>query len=121
MAIVKVSTGTKGRGNLNKYTQASGANAAQTCSTDGGQVEKLLYVLTSYSATPTQTGVTITVNSNTDAAYDTLLNTASANVRYNLYNPTDDIIIRKGDALDVTAPAGGAGITSAISIYTEAL
>jgi len=121
MAIVKVSNGMKGRGNLNTYTQASAANTAQTCSTDGGQVEKLLWVAVKYSAAPTQTGVTITLNSATASNYDTLLVTGTANVQSTVYLADPNIILRKGDTLDVVAPAAGGVITSAVSIFTEAL
>jgi len=121
MAIVKTSDGMKNGGNINCYTQASAADTAQTCSTDGGQVERLLYITVKYSAAPTQTGVTITLNSGTDAAYDTLLVTGTANAQNTAYLPDPKIVLRKGDTLDVVAPAAGGVITSAVSIFTEAL
>jgi len=121
MAITKASNGIEGRGNLNTYTQASAADTAATTSTDGGQVEKLLFVTVKYSAAPTQTGVTVTINSVTGAAYDTVLSTGSANVQANSYIPAGEVILYPGDTVDVVAPAAGGVITSAAAIYTEAL
>jgi len=121
MAITKTSNGIDGRGNLTVYTQENAGGDAQTCSTAGGQVEKLLFVIAMYEDAPTQTGVLVTFNSATGAAYDTVLSTGSANVQANSYIPASEIIIQPGDTIDVLAPAPGGVIGSAVSIYTEAL
>ena len=95
----------------------SAANTAQTVSTPGGRHMQIAYATVKYSAAPTQTGATVTINSGIAADYDTLLTTGSANVQSTLYMPDGDLILCEDDVLDVVAPAGGAGITSAVAIY----
>ena len=107
---------------LYTFVATSAANTAQTVSTDVQDIYNLLHVEVAYSAAPTQTGVTVTLNALAGAGYDTLLATGSANAQYTSYQPTNGAyLIVKGDAIDVLAPAGGVGITSAVSIYLEAI
>ncbi len=107
------------KGNKKRTVGTSGANQSQTVSTPTGAVRRLLQVLVAYSNTPTHSGVTVTLNSGAGSAYDTVLYTGSANARYTAYIPDGEVIIFEDDTIDVTAPAGGAGITSSVSIYTE--
>jgi len=107
------------RGNKQRTVGTSAANTAQTVSTPTGAVRRLLQVLVAYSNTPTHSGVTVTLNSGAGAAYNTVLSTGSANARYTVYVPNGEVILLEDDTVDVTAPAGGSGITSSVSIYTE--
>jgi len=107
------------RGNKQRTVGTSAVNTAQTVSTPTGAVRRLLQVLVAYSNTPTHSGVTVTLNSGAGSAYDTVLHTGSANARYTAYVPSGEVILLADDVVDVTAPAGGSGITSSVSIYTE--
>lgn len=104
-------------GSLVIFSQTSAANTLQTCSTDALQAYRILHAICNYSAAPTQAGVTSTLNSGVGAAFDAVLNTGSANAQVTLYQPTRELTLAKTDALDVAAPAGGAGITSSVAIY----
>ena len=106
---------------LESHSDASAGNTALTLSTLSGQLRRLLFVTVKYSAAPTQTGVTVTLNSGAGAAYDTLLATGSANAQNTVYIPDEEILLMGDDVIDVLAPAGGVGITAAIAIYTEPL
>ena len=106
---------------LTRTTGTSGANAAQTVTSPLGQRRRLFFVTVKYSATPTQTGTTVTLNSGEAAVYDTLLATGSSNTQDTVYIPDEEIVIDTDDVIDVLAPAGGGVITSAIAIYTEVL
>lgn len=76
----------------------SAANAAQTVSTPAPNTGKA------------QRGV----------AYDCrLFQQATANSQFTFFQPTVELLLESDDILDVTAPAGGVGITSAIAIYLE--
>jgi len=107
-------------GTLVIFSQTSAANTAQTCSTDALQAYRLLFTTCNYSAAPTQAGVTATFNAALGAAFDTVLNTGTANAQATVYQPTLPITLRATDAIDVAAPAGGAGITSSVMIYSLA-
>ena len=102
------------------FSQVSGANAVQTCSTDGIRVYRLVMILVAYSAAPTQTGVTVTLNAALGAGYDTLLQTGTANAQYTFYLPAGEVYLKPGDAIDVLCPAAGGAITSAATIYVVA-
>lgn len=78
---------------------------------------RIFFVTCKYSAAPTQTGVTIDLDSGVDAAYDTLLATGVANAQNTVYFPDGDLKIADDDGVNVTAPAGGVGITASIAIY----
>lgn len=95
------------------------ANTAFTLSTPLGAKRRLIQSLVHYSAAPTQAGATTILNSGGGANYDTTLNTGSANAQSTVYLPAADLYALETDAVDVTAPAGGAGIIAYISIYTE--
>lgn len=104
---------------IDRHSDASTANAPLTVTVQGQAGRRLVQVLVKYSAAPTQAGVTTEMDSGAGAAYDTTLNTGAANAQSTVYNPGGTIIIGSDDAIRVTAPAGGAGITSQISVYTE--
>ena len=108
-------------GYVERLTQTSTANTAQTLSAGPGMGRKLLFVTVQWSASVTQT-TTITLNSGVGAAFDTLLPSLVVTAgQSGFYLPSGNIIILDDDAIDVAAPAGGAGVTSAIAIYVEAL
>ncbi len=101
-----------------RISAESAANTAQTVSTTTGPIRRLLMVTVKYSSAVTQ-NVTITLNAGAGASWDTLLQTiALAAATDGTWTPNDDIYILKDDVIDVLAPAGGGGITSAVSIYT---
>jgi hypothetical protein len=106
---------------VSRHTDASTANAAVTLTTPTGRPVRLLGVFVKYSAAPTQTGVTVEIDSGAGAAYDTTISTGSANVQNNQYIPTQELIISATDAIRVTAPAAGGAVTGQISVYTEAI
>ena len=105
--------------NYVQFAGTSAANTAQTVSTGTGTRYKVRWITVAYSAAPTQTGVTIALDSSQGAAYDTDLYTGSANVRYTFWQPDDDFPILGTDQIDVTAPAAGGAITSSIVIMCE--
>lgn len=105
---------------IKKFSGASAADTAKTVSTTTGRW-RILFVTVKYSAAPTQTGITVTLNSGIGAAYDTLLYTGTANAQNSVYYPAGELIIEPDDAIDVVAPAAGGVITSAIAIYAERL
>lgn len=96
----------------------SAANSSQTVSAGGfGRPFRVLSVEIAYSGPATQGGVTVTRNAELGAAFDTLLDTLAANSQYSVYIPTEPLVLRPGDTLDVAAPAGGGGVTSHIAVY----
>ena len=114
-------TAKKMRQNVERHVETGAANTALTSSLAPGFPFRVLLVTVAYSAAPTQAGVTAALNSGAAADYDSTLNTGSANARYTNYLPDGNLILGEDDALDVTAPAGGAGITAAIAIYIQRL
>lgn len=107
-------------GRCRRYVETSGANTSLTMSVNPGVPFRVLDTLTSYSATPTQAGVTHNLDSGAGAGYDGTLNTGSANTRYTAYQPTR-LTLAGDDVFTITAPAGGGVITSSISCYVELL
>ena len=113
-----------------KYTSlkrlASGkgeANTAYSLSTTKGKKLLIDEIVVSYSAAPTQTGVTVALDSGLGADYDATLLTGSANAQYTIY-PVDlktPFILLEDDSLVVTAPAGGGVLTATISIIGREL
>lgn len=105
-----------------RTTGTSTANAAQTVSTPPVGVQsrrRLLFVTVVYSAAVTL-NVTVTLNSGAGAAFDTLLQTIALSANTDgLFIPDGDVDIQSDDVIDVLAPAGGAGVTSAVAIYWE--
>ena len=107
-------------GSLWRFVETGTANTALTASVPAmGGPFRVLLVTVAYSAAPTQAGVTTTLNSGAGAGYDATLNTGSANALYTTYEPTTDLIVGSDDAVDVTAPAGGAGITASVAVYLQ--
>lgn len=107
-------------GLLDRDVGTSGANAAQTVSTPLGGGRRLAYVTVKYSSAVTE-DVTVTLNSGAGSAYDTLLATMElANNQHGVFIPDEMVDILPDDTIDVVAPAGGAGITSAVTIYMVA-
>lgn len=97
----------------------SGANAAQTVSSSTRGRRVLELVTVAYSAN-VGLDVTVTLSAGAGAAYDVVLSKPTiAAGRYAVYLPEKRIPLADGDAIDVLAPAGGAGITSGVQIYTE--
>lgn len=99
----------------------SGANATQTVSPATGKLRRVLWVIVRYSAAPTHAGVTVTLNSGQGAAFDTFISAGSANAQHSSYVPVGGLILGPNDTIDVTAPAGGAAITSSVHIKEEVL
>lgn len=111
-----------GDGSLHRYTETGVANTTLTSTTAAiGAPFRLLLVTVAYSAAATQAGVTTTLNSGVSSAYDTLINTGTANARYTAYQPIMDLPVGNSDAITVVAPAGGAGVIASITIYLEKL
>lgn len=104
---------------IKRYNGVSAANTAKSVSSDVGKRLLVQQVTVAYSAAPTQTGVTIVLDSGLGAAYDVTLETGSANARYHVYRPVNPIILNEDDVITVTAPAGGGVITSTIAILTS--
>lgn len=97
------------------------ANQADTLTSTAvpkGGSQRLLRVTCNYSAAPTQAGVTIEIDG--DNGIDSLLFTFPANTQKNFFEPEHgDAWLFPGDAIRVSAPAGGGGITAAIEIVLE--
>ncbi len=108
-------------GRYRRFPDQSAANSALSVATQTGKAMRLLFVAVKYSAAPTQAGVTVDLDSGAGAAWDTNLFTGSANAQDTVYVPDGEIRIADDDAISVTAPAGGTGITSQISVYVELL
>jgi hypothetical protein len=111
------------QGALRKSFEASGANAAVTVSTPiVDRVLRLISVYVKYSAAP---GViaTITYNAAHGATFDTLHSSIdlSSSGDEGVFIPDERLLIYPGDAYDVLAPAGGAGVTSQVTIICEEL
>lgn len=108
-------------GHVTRDSDASAANTQLVVVTPTGAPRKLLMVIVKYSGSPTQAGVATTILSGLGAAYHTLIDTRPANAQNSVYAPNADMIITDDDSFEVLAPAGGASITSQVSIYTEVL
>ena len=100
----------------------SGANAQLTVTTASSLKRRPLFVTVHYSATVTQ-NVTVKLLSALGAAWNTLLNTIvlTANQDGLWVPPHDRLMLAPGDQIQVVAPAGGGGVTSAVAIYDEIL
>lgn len=106
---------------LERNVETGAANTALTVTILAAAARRLVMVTVKYSAAPTQAGVTTTLVSGAGAAYDTLLNTGSANAQNTVYLPAGDLLFGSDDGLSVVAPAGGVGITAAVAVYTAGL
>lgn len=100
----------------------SGANAQQTVVTATGLKRRILFVTVTYSANVSVTA-TVTLISALGTAWNTLLALLVFSANQNvLWVPShSEFVIAPNDQLQVVAPAGGGGITSAIAIYSEIL
>jgi hypothetical protein len=106
------------QGQLDRQTQKSAANAQNDLSVPAGNVRRVLWIGVSYSAPVTQ-DVTVSLDSGAGADYDHVLATISlSNAQHGVYVPSGGLFLQSDDALKVSAPAGGAGVTSAISVYS---
>lgn len=103
---------------LTRYVETGAANTQLVATIAAGTARRLVAVLVAYSAAPTQAGVTTVLDSGAGAGYDNTLDTGSANAQYTVYGPSVEIFFGDDDAVVVTAPAGGAGITASIAVYT---
>ena len=122
MATTKTFIGrTKEGRRILRWVETSAADTLLAVSVPGGSGRRVVQVSASYSAAPTQAGVTTEIDSGAGAAYDATFNTGSANARYTNYQPTTPLVLGNDDALRVTAPAGGGVITSSIVVITEDL
>lgn len=125
MAVVAATrTETKQSRHVERWVGTSAANTEITLSTSAtapATLRRLLYVTVKYSAAPTQTGVTVTLNNGAGAAYDTLLTTGTANAQATYYVPAAEMLLMSDDVIDVVGPAAGGAITCAVAIYTEIL
>jgi hypothetical protein len=106
---------------LLRHAETGSANTALATTIAGFPGQRLVQVIVAYSAAPTQTGVVTSIDSGAGAGYDATLNTGTANARYTVYNPGGDLVLGSDDSLIVTCPAGGAGITASVTVYTEQL
>lgn len=122
-AITPVLTSVAVRGgSIMRYHGTGTANQSDTltspvCPAHASQ--RIRHVIVVYSDTPTQTGVIITLDSGISSAHDAVLLTGSADVRYTLWQPDEDLWLLPGDAIIVSAPAAGGVITASISIALE--
>ena len=104
---------------LARDTGESDPDTDVTVSTSTGHCRRLLFVTVKYSAPVTQ-NATVTLNSGMGAAWDTVWATiALVAAKDGVYTPDGKMTIADDDVIDVVAPAGGPGITSAIAIETE--
>lgn len=105
------------------YVRATGTGEANTeaslLANPKGTVSRIVYATAVYSASPTEAGVTFTIDDGVDAGFDATLSTGSANTQTNLYSPDEEVVIFPGDVFDVSAPAGGAGITCSLKAVFE--
>lgn len=104
-----------------RITDVSAANTQLVLTALLGVAFRLVAVLVKYSAAPTQAGVLTELDSGVGAAYDTTLNTGAANAQSTAFIPGNDLDVAEDDAVRVTAPAGGVGITSQITILARKL
>jgi hypothetical protein len=90
--------------------------------TAAGLKRRVLFATIAYSATVTLS-VTITLLSALGAAWNTVLASVvfSAQTGGVWVPPHSEFVIAPNDQIQVTAPAGGGGVTSAIAIYSEIL
>lgn len=119
MAVTAKAVGWVRGKQLTRYVETGSANTELVVTVPAGTARRLVAVLVAYSNTPTQAGVTIELDSGAGSGYDNTLNTGSANARYTQYVPTVPVYFGDDDAIVVTAPAGGAGITASVAVYTE--
>lgn len=109
-------------GSLHRFIETGSANSSLTATVPVmGVPFRLIMAVVSYSNTPTQAGVTLSLDSGAGAGYDATLSTGTANARYTVIQGTNDLIFGSDDSIFITAPAGGVGLTASVSIYVEKL
>lgn len=101
------------------FSGTSAADTAKTVSTTATERLRFLFATAKYSGSPTQAGVTLTLNSGLGAAFDCQLLAGSANAQATTLQPSNEIIIEVGDQLDLLMPAGGGSLTASGAIYCE--
>jgi len=120
MALARAVVGMTPEGKrIVRYSDESAVNTLLAVTVGGFKGRKFLHATAKYSAAPTQAGVTAVLDSGAGAAYDTTLNTGTANAQSNAYIPVGGLMLGDTDAIVVTAPAGGGGITAAVAVYME--
>lgn len=108
--------------NIEQTNGASAANSPLVLTSPTGRFRKLLYVVVVYSATPVHSGISVSLKSGISAALDITLSFSSANAVNLLYTvPADVMCLPRGDWIQVSAPAGGVGLTSQAKIISELL
>lgn len=109
---------------LAAFSQHSGTNTAQTCSTDAERAYRVLLVTVKVSgAVGADKACTATINSALGGLYDTQVGTVTVVNGGTMiaWQPTRPVDLMKGDVLDFLAPAMGAGLASYVIIYAEEL
>jgi len=106
---------------LERHASSGVANTILINSTPTGKSRRLLFVGVTYSASATE-NVTVVLNSGFGGPGDIIVDTiVIAAGTEGFFLPAVPIYLSDDDTLDVTAPAGGAGITATITIVTELL
>ena len=110
----------RGRKLFGKRYDESAANTSLALSTATGKPKRVLWVSTKYSAN-VSVDVTIEIDNGLGATYDTTIETISLiAARNGFWLPDGELWIDRDDIVKVTAPAGGAAVTSTIVIaYME--
>jgi hypothetical protein len=100
----------------------STANASQTVTTATGVKRRIEFATVKYSSA-VSVSATVTLLSALGAAWNTVLgNIVFSSNTDGLWVPShSEFVIAPGDQIQVVAPAGGGGITSAIAIYSQIL
>jgi hypothetical protein len=107
---------------VRRFHGTGGSNADATLTTPTvpqGSTWEVQYATAAYSGSPTQAGVTFGIVSGLGSGYDCTLSTGSANTKLTAYTPGQLIVLLPGDALVVTALAGGSGQTAAIVVVVK--
>lgn len=110
------------RNGFKRHHDTSVADTALTVSTpvpDRNKPFRLLWVAVEYSATATQAGITVVINSGAGAAFDTIIHTGSSDAEDSFFLPDGDLFLLHDDIIAVTAPAGGSSVISTIIIMTQ--
>ena len=105
-----------------RFSGTSTANQADTLTSavvNQGGTQRLCYAYAKYSGAPTQNGVTVEIDSGLGSGFDATLSTGVANATSTFYCPECDVYILPGDAIRVSAPAGGGSLTSSLVIVLE--
>lgn len=101
-----------------RLTGTSDPNTELVLTTPVGTNRQFRFVTVKYSAVPVHTGIVVELDSGAGAAYDVALATSGVNLQTFVFRDVGDATLAPDDAIRVTAPAGGVGITASIAIYT---